>query len=196
MRSLKLALCTALFATFLFGQAGSGTITGTLRDPAGAVIANAPVEVRNTNTNVPYPTVTTATGAYTVTQLPPGPYSVTASSPGFKKLIRAGITVDAGQVLPLDLVLEVGANTESVTVTAEATLLKAETGDIAHNITLEQLDDLPVLGIGGQNAGSNGIRNPYNSVVFLPGVNYFAELQHDREWRTHQHRRLPYRGLG
>jgi hypothetical protein len=173
MRSLKLALCTALFSTVLFGQAGYGTISGTVRDPAGAVIANVPVEVRNTDTNVPYPTVTTGTGAYTVTQLPPGPYSVTASSAGFKKLIRAGITVDAGQVLPLDLVLDIGANTESVTVTAEATLLKAETGDISHNITLQQLDDLPVLGIGGQNAGSNGIRNPYNSVVFLPGVSYF-----------------------
>jgi hypothetical protein len=176
MRFLKLALCTALFSTFLFGQAGNGTITGTLRDPAGAVIANAPIEVRNTDTNAPYPTVTTDTGSYTVTQLPPGPYSVTASSAGFKKLIRAGLTVDAGQVLPLDLVLQVGANSESVTVTAEATLLKTESGDVAHNVTLEQLDDLPVLGIGGQNAGSNGIRNPYNSVVFLPGVSYFPNF--------------------
>src|SRR5580704_13785856 len=110
MRSLKLALCFALFSTFLFGQAGTGTISGTVRDPAGAVVANAPVEVRNTDTNIPYPTVTTDTGAYTVTQLPPGPYSVTTSAPGFKKLIRAGITVDAGQVLPLDLILDVGAN--------------------------------------------------------------------------------------
>jgi hypothetical protein len=176
MRSLKLALCTALFSTFLFGQAGNGTITGTVRDPAGAVIASAPIEVRNTDTNVPYPTVTTDTGSYTVTQLPPGPYSVTASSAGFKKLIRAGITVDAGQVLPLDLVLQIGSNSESVTVTAEATLLKTESGDVVHNVTLEQLDDLPVLGIGGQNAGSNGIRNPYNSVVFLPGVSYFPNF--------------------
>ena len=177
MRFIKLALGTALFSALLFGQAGNGTITGTVRDPGGAVIANVPIEVRNTDTNVPYPTVTTGTGAYTVTQLPVGPYSVTASAPGFKKLICSGISVDAGQVLPLDLVLEIGANTESVTVTAEATLLKTESGDISHNVTLEQLDDLPVLGIGGQNAGSNGIRNPYNSVVFLPGVAYFPNYQ-------------------
>jgi len=176
MRSLKLALCSALFATFLFGQAGTGTITGTLRDPAGAVVANAPVEVRNAETNVPYPTRTTDTGNYTVTQLPPGSYSVTASSTGFKKLIRAGLTVDAGQTLPLDLILEVGSNAESVTVTAEATLLKTESGDVSHNVTLSQLDDLPILGIGTANAGSNGIRNPYNSVVFLPGVSYFANF--------------------
>jgi hypothetical protein len=157
-----------------FGQAGTGTITGTVTDPSGAAIANAPVEVRNTDTNVPYPTQTTATGAYTVLRLPPGPYSITISAPGFKKLVRTGLAVDAGQTLPLDLTLQVGSSGESVTVTAEATLLKTESGDVAHNITLSQLDDLPVLGIGTANAGSNGIRNPFNSAVFLPGVSYFA----------------------
>lgn len=173
MRAITVAFCALLFSSCLFGQAGTGTITGTITDPAGASVPNVPIEVRNTETNIAYRTVSTDTGAYTVTQLPPGPYSVEVTAPGFKKLDRTGITVDAGQTLPLNLAVEVGASNESVTVTAEATLLKAETGDIAHNITLEQLDELPVLGIGGQNAGSNGIRNPYNSVVFLPGVNYF-----------------------
>ena len=132
------------------------------------------MEVRNTDTNIVYPTATTDTGAYTVLRLPPGPYSITISAPGFKKLVRGGLTVDAGQVLPLDLKMDVGASSESVTVTAEATLLKTESGDVAHNITLGQLDELPVLGIGTANAGSNGIRNPFNSAVFLPGVSYFA----------------------
>jgi len=165
-----------LASSSLFGQAGTGTITGTVTDPVGAVIANASVEARNTDTNVPYPTVTTETGAYTIVRLPPGPYSVTVSAPGFKKLNRSGLAVDAGQTLPLDLSLEVGSAAESVTVTAEATLLKTESGDVAHNITLAQLDELPVLGIGTANAGSNGIRNPFNSVVFLPGVSYFANF--------------------
>ncbi|HWF10310.1 MAG TPA: carboxypeptidase regulatory-like domain-containing protein [Bryobacteraceae bacterium] len=172
MRLTKAAVLSALFSALAFGQAGTGTITGTVTDSTGAVVANAPVEVRNAGTNVPYPTVSTATGAYTVSQLPPGSYSVSASAPGFKKLIRAGITVDAGQTLPLDLTLEVGSNTESVTVTAEATLLKTESGDVVHNVTVSQLDDLPILGVGTANAGSNGIRNPYNSVIFLPGVSY------------------------
>jgi hypothetical protein len=162
-----------IFAVAAFGQAGTGTITGTITDPAGAVVANAPVEVRNTDTNVPYPAVTTAAGVYTVTRLPVGPYSVRVEAPGFKTLLRSGLQVEAGQTLPLDLTLEVGSSTESVTVSAEATLLKTETGDVAHNITLGQLDDLPVLGIGGTNAGSSGVRNPFNSTVFLPGVAYF-----------------------
>ncbi|HLK48337.1 MAG TPA: TonB-dependent receptor [Bryobacteraceae bacterium] len=172
MRLLTIVVCSILASTGLFGQAATGTISGTVTDPAGASIANASVEVRNADTNAPYPTVTTETGAYSVVQLPPGPYTVTVSATGFKTLMRTGLTVAAGQVLPLDLRLEVGSATESVTVSAEATLLKTETGDVAHNITLEQLDDLPILGIGTANAGSIGIRNPFNSVVFLPGVNY------------------------
>src|SRR5947209_197920 len=157
MRLLTLALCSALFSAILFGQAGTGTITGEVRDPAGAVVPNTPVEVRNAETNVAYPAQSTGTGAYTVTQLPPGKYSVSVAAAGFKKLTRAGITVDAGQTLPLDLILEVGSNTESVTVTAEATLLKTESGDVVHNVTVGQLDDLPILGVGTANAGSNGI---------------------------------------
>ncbi|HEY4361455.1 MAG TPA: carboxypeptidase regulatory-like domain-containing protein [Bryobacteraceae bacterium] len=176
MRTLSVAFCLALLSASLFGQAGTGTITGTVTDPAGAVVANAPVEVRNTDTNVLYPTVTTATGNYTVLRLPPGPYSISVSAAGFKKLTRAGLSVDAGQTLPQDLALEVGSASESVTVSAEGTLLKTESSDVSHNITLGQLDELPILGIGTQNAGSNGIRNPYNSVVFLPGVSYFANF--------------------
>jgi hypothetical protein len=176
MRVTALALVLVLAGLTAFGQAATGTISGTVRDPAGAVVANAPVEVRNTETNAPYATVTTDTGAYTVLRLPPGPYSVTVSASGFKKLIRSGLQVDAGQTLPLDLALEVGSAAESVTVTAEGTLLKTETGDVAHNITLQQLDDLPILGIGTVNAGSNGIRNPYNSAMLLPGVSYFANF--------------------
>src|SRR5690348_642715 len=176
MRHIRVTALLVFSAAGLFGQAGTGTITGTVTDPAGASVASATVEVRNTETNAPYPTVTTDTGAYTVLRLPPGPYSVTVAAPGFKRFIRAGLQVDAGQTLPLDVTLDVGAATESVTVTAEGTLLKTETGDVSHNITLSQLDELPVLGIGTANAGSNGIRNPYNAVVFLPGVSYFANF--------------------
>lgn len=66
MRLVAITLFLVFFSTVLFGQAGTGTITGIVSDPAGAVVAGANVEVRNTDTNAPYPTVTTETGAYTV----------------------------------------------------------------------------------------------------------------------------------
>ena len=176
MRLSLAAACLALSTVSLFGQAGTGTITGTVTDPAGAVIPRATIEVRSTETNVLFPAQTTETGAYTVLRLPPGPYNVTVAAPGFKKLVRDKINVAAGQVLPLDLALDVGSASESVTVSAEATLLKTESGDVVHNVTLSQLNNLPILGIGGPNAGSNGIRNPYNAAALLPGVRFQANF--------------------
>jgi hypothetical protein len=172
MRILAVSLCALFFAALAFPQAGTGTITGTVVDPAGAVVAGAQVEVKNTDTGVLYPTVTTNTGAYTTINLPPGGYSVTVTVPGFKKFVRSGMSLAVAQTLGIDVSLEVGATNDSVTVSAEASLLKTENGDVAHNITLQQLDNLPILGIGGANAGSSGVRNPFNSTVMIPGVVY------------------------
>jgi hypothetical protein len=155
-----------------FSQAGKGTITGTITDPTGASIAGASVEVKNAETGVATPTVSTATGAYSAPNLQPGGYSVTVTAAGFKRYNRTGLNLAAAQVLGIDITLEVGANTESITVSAEASLLKTESGDVVQNITVEQLQDLPVLGIGGANAGSSGVRNPFNSTVLIPGVVY------------------------
>jgi hypothetical protein len=137
MRFVLLVL-TGLFlvAAAVFAQSASGTITGVVTDPAGAVIAGAAVQGKNVETGVVYPGVTTATGRYTLLQVPPGNYEVTVSVQGFKKYVRQALTVQAAQTLPVDITLEVGAVTESITVNAEATLLKTETCDVAHNITL------------------------------------------------------------
>jgi len=81
----------------------------------------------------------------------------------------------ATQVVREDIALFVGdAATESVTVSAEASLLKTESGDVTHNVSIDQLDDLPLLGIGTANSGSTGVRNPYNSLMTLPGVSSYA----------------------
>src|SRR5262245_47744844 len=159
-----------------FPQAANGRITGTVIDASGAVLPGVTVEVTNTATGVAFSTVSTETGVYSAPNLPPGAYSISASLPGFKKYDRSGVSLAAAQTLRLDISLEVGAATESITITEEGTLLKSETGDIAHNITVSQLVDLPLLGIGNANAGSSGVRNPCNTAVTVPGVNYVANL--------------------
>jgi len=176
MRVLAVSLCLSLLAAGAYGQAASGTITGTVTDPAGAVVAGAAVEVKNNETGQAYPTVSTNTGAYTVTSLGVGNYSLTVTVAGFKKYVRTTLSLAAAQTLNVDVPLEVGGTNESVTVSAEASLLKTETGDVAHNITLQQLDNLPILGSGGANAGSSGVRNPFNSTVMIPGVVYNANF--------------------
>src|SRR5215471_5013329 len=117
-----------------FAQTANGRITGTVTDASGAVLPGVTVEVTNTATGVAFSTVSTETGIYSAPNLPPGAYSISASLPGFKKYDRNGVTLAAAQTLNLDIPLEVGAATESITITEEGTLLKSETGDIAHNI--------------------------------------------------------------
>ncbi len=102
--------------------------------------------------------------------MPVGTYALSVTVSGFKTYTHTNLTIAAAQTLREDIPLEVGATTESITVEAQASLLQAETGDVTHNVTLEQMDDLPLLGIGTVNSGTSGYRNPYNTLLTLPGV--------------------------
>jgi hypothetical protein len=156
----------------LSAQTGNGTITGVVTDPTGAVVSNAPIDVKNVETGVLFRAVSTDTGNYTIPQVPLGKYELTATVQGFKKFSRPNITIVGAQVLRVDIPLEVGSNSETVTVSAESTLLQTETGDLVSNISFNQLANLPLLGTGNANSGSSGIRNPYNTATAIPGVVY------------------------
>ncbi|HEY1756893.1 MAG TPA: TonB-dependent receptor [Bryobacteraceae bacterium] len=171
---LQLVVLLVAVASLAFGQVGNGTITGTVTDPAGAVVAGATVTAKNAETGVAYQATSTSTGNYTIGDLPVGTYTITVGATGFKGYSHSNLAVAATQVLREDVPLQIGASSESVTVTAEASLLKTETGELAHNITLQQIDDLPLLGIGTVNAGTSGYRNPYNTLLTLPGVSGYA----------------------
>ena len=152
-----------------FAQGDRGTITGSIGDPAGAVVAGAVVEARNTDTGGRYPTQSTSTGNYTLSELPAGPYEISVSVPGFKKYVRQGLTIQVAVTLRADVKLEVGDATQSVTVTEAAALLQTETGDVSHNVSTQRMDDLPVLQTGAA-AGSSAIRNPTSVVQLMPGA--------------------------
>ncbi|HJT86892.1 MAG TPA: TonB-dependent receptor [Bryobacteraceae bacterium] len=161
-----------IFATAAFGQSDRGNITGTVTDPAGAVVANAPIEARNTNTGAIYQAASTDTGNYTLAQLPAGPYELKVSASGFKSYARSGLTVENAQTVRIDVTLQVGDTTESVTVSAAAPLLKTDTGDLSHNVSTDRMDDLPAMGIGAQSASNIGLRNPMAVTQLVPGT-YF-----------------------
>lgn len=154
----------------LFGQAATGSITGTVSDPAGAVVAGAAIEARNIDTGLVYPVASSATGNYTITQLPIGTYELTVKVQGFKTYTHTNLAVPAGAVIKEDVPLEVGTASQAVTVTEQASLLETESAEVAHNVTLSQLDNLPLLGIGATNAGTAGIRNPFALTQLLPGT--------------------------
>src|ERR1700728_4839311 len=94
MRSLRTAFCLSFIALAAFAQTDRGTITGTVTDPAGAVVPNAPVEARNVATGAVYPVASSATGNYTVAEVPAGTYDLTVTVAGFKKYVRTGIVVE------------------------------------------------------------------------------------------------------
>jgi hypothetical protein len=170
MRSLVVTAGIFLFAWAAFAQGDRGTITGTISDPAGAVVANASIEARHIETGTVYDTSSTTTGNYTLAQLPAGTYEVSVTVPGFKKFVRSGLTVQVAATVRVDIGLEVGAATESVTVQADAALLKTESGELSHNVTTDTVDNLPILGIGSSMAGSSAIRNPQAVAYLLPGA--------------------------
>lgn len=172
MRSTLIVLCLFAVALTALGQAGAGTITGTVVDPSGAVIAGASIQVKNSDTGSVYPTVTTATGNYTVSQLPPGTYELTVMVMGFKTYDHSNLRVPAETVVREDAQMQVGSTGESVTVTAEASLLKTESGELSTNVTVDNLDNLPILGVGTANSGTYGVRSVYNMATLLPGVDY------------------------
>jgi hypothetical protein len=175
MRSLSISCAALLCAGFVMAQS-AGTLTGTVSDPAKAVVAGAPVEAKNTNTGFVYKASTSATGNYTIAELPAGTYEVTVSAPGFKKEARPGVEVVAATTFRVDFTLQVGANSELVTVTAEAPDLKTESGELSHNVTTDTLDSLPILTIGTNVFGSGGVRNPLAALQLLPGASYSGDL--------------------
>src|ERR1051326_8056429 len=126
MRSLVLSAIILLNAGAALAQSDRGTITGTVSDPAGAVVAGAPIQAKNVDTGVVYEGATSTTGNYTIPQLPAGNYEISVAVPGFKRYIRSSLPVEVAQTLRIDVTLEVGAASESVTVTETATLLKTE----------------------------------------------------------------------
>jgi Carboxypeptidase regulatory-like domain/TonB dependent receptor-like, beta-barrel len=164
MRSVFLVVLCFLAAAILVAQSDRGTITGTVSDPAGAVVASAPIQARNVETGIVYEGASSTTGNFTLVQLPVGTYEVTVTVQGFKKYIRTGLQVQVAQTLRVDIPLEVGSATESVTVTEQVPLLKTESGELSHTVSLGKLTELPLFVVTG------GIRNPYQLLNLVPGT--------------------------
>ncbi len=164
---LALRLCAFLLlsAGSIFAQSARGTITGTVADPAGARIPAAPIEAKNLETGSVFQGATSETGNYTLAQLPAGTYQISCSMTGFKQFVRTGITVSTAQTLRIDISLEVGAISETVNVSADAPLLKTESGELSHVVTSSRMDELPMI-----NISQFGIRNTFSSVNLLPGA--------------------------
>src|SRR5579871_1922250 len=127
--SRKFATLVFLTAAALFAQSNQGTITGTVSDPAGAVVPGAQIEIKNTETGVVYRGGTSATGNY-VLAVPAGTYEISVNATGFKKFVQQNVQVVTAVDTRKDVTLELGAANEVVTVEDTAPLLKSESGEL------------------------------------------------------------------
>src|SRR5258708_969230 len=105
-------------------QANTGSIEGTVSDPAGRGIPGAMVTLLNTGTNFTRDLTTDETGRFRGLLLPLGSYKVTAKAPNFATLVREGITLAVGQAINLPLALSINATQETVSVSAEAPVIE------------------------------------------------------------------------
>ncbi len=144
----------------IYGQVITGSVNGTVLDPAGAAVPNAKVRAVNTATNLAVQTTTDTDGRYTIPSLPPGgPYSITISAAGFANEERTGIVLDVNQSARIDFTLKIGSATETVEVKAEAPLTDATTAAMGQDIKSDSIVDLPL-----------NQRNTYSFVFLAPGV--------------------------
>jgi len=133
-----------ILSSAVYGQAHRSILLGQVKDRSAAVVANAPIKVRQKETNLQWSTTTNESGNWEVPGLLPGTYRVETSVPGFKAASVDGIAVTSGRRVQVDLILDVGDTTESVTVQAERQLLDTATADINTVIDQKKIADLPV----------------------------------------------------
>ena len=152
-------LISFLLPATISGQTFYGSVVGAVTDPAGRLIAGAPVSLTSTGTAERRKTQTDADGNYQFLDLIPGMYKVDVEKLGFKHLTRDQIQVRVDTAIRADVSLELGDVTESVEVTSQAPLIQTESGTLNQVVEGRQVQDMPLNG-----------RNVLDLVALVPGV--------------------------
>jgi len=140
-------------------QQFTGTIQGIVQDATNAVVVGADVSIINISTNEVRHVATDGEGAYVAPQLKPGLYRVVAERTGFKTATVDGIKLDVQQIRAVDVRLDVGGTTETVTVSATVAPIATVSSTISQTIENKRVVDLPLNG-----------RNPFSLATLSPGV--------------------------
>jgi len=148
-----------LSAISSFAQGGQGKVSGLVTDPTGAIVVGAQVVLHNNATGLTQHTVTSAAGLYTFPSVNPGEYDVTASQEGFTSIVHEHVTVNVDQTTELNIPMQVGKATETVTVSATSNLIDSGNSTVGTLITAPTIDRVPLL-----------YRNIYDLVQLSAGV--------------------------
>ena len=154
-----LAVCAFFLSPDKLAAQSTATLTGTITDQSGAVIPGAKVLCRNTGTDLELRTVANGSGLFRIPNVPVGTYELTISHPGFGTLVRGGIELLTEHTVDLSLMLQVGASSQSVSVTAAVPLVQSTTSDVQTTVNSRQMAELPLNG-----------RNAFQLAVLTPGA--------------------------
>ena len=144
--AFALTLVLASFMSAAFGQTASARVNGRITDATGAVIPGVAVKVTNLGTNIAQTAASSETGDFTILYLPPGRYELQALAEGFHLYKQAGFTLALDQGLRLDIKLELGSTSESVTVTEAPPVLNTDNGTRGQTITAAEIAEIPLDG--------------------------------------------------
>jgi hypothetical protein len=159
LKALLVLLALALVSLPAFGQVTTGSVNGVINDPGGATIAGAAVTLRNNETGAERTTTTNEQGEFDFQQVEPGKYSVAVEAKGFKKAVAPDIVVEVGKPSRTTIALEVGAVSETVTVSASQDVINSTSPTLTTVINTRQVQDLPLP-----------TRNPLDLAGLQPGV--------------------------
>src|SRR3989441_329871 len=149
----------ALGSMAAFAQTGTSSITGSVRDVTGAVVPGANVTAKNEATGVTSTQTTTDSGLYAFSSLPVGKYTITVEKQGFKTLQKINNVLEVGIPLTVDIALEVGQVSETVTVQSGLEQLQTANATIGNVVEQKAIEALPLNG-----------RNPLTLLLLEPGV--------------------------
>jgi hypothetical protein len=162
--AMKLFRLTALlglagsFGGLVFGQS-TATVLGTVTDASGAVMRDVQITIVNTATGFTRSVVTNSSGNYNAPDLPIGHYDLKADAAGFKTFSKTGIVLDVAATVRVDISMQVGASTQSVTVEADAVQVQSDTSEVSSVITGTQIAQIDTNG-----------RNPVQLATLMPGA--------------------------
>src|SRR5271167_4524451 len=190
MRQLISFTCAVVLAASLLlanpaahaqGVGASGTLSGTVSDPTGAVIPKGTITAEDTSRGVRLTANLDGNGQYRFSNLPPGTYDLSAQIAGFQSQIQKGVVITVGQIANLDFHLKLSGVSGSVEVTSELPVVETERGSQSNTLTQEDIANLPI-----------DRRDYLTFTLLLPGVSDSTRLADDQDFRVKQ---TPQSGL-
>jgi hypothetical protein len=158
-RVLGASLALLLACLPLFSQGSQGTIQGGVFDQSGGAIAGATVTIIDATRGIARPLTTDTAGAYSAANLTPGTYTVRGEAKGFQTVEHPNVLVEVGQNIRVDLTLQPGAQTQTITVTSEVPAVNTTDATLGGTVNNQQVNDLPLNG-----------RNYQRLLLLRPGV--------------------------